>query len=169
MKAFKAVPLIAVLALLALAPDVSADAYYRMLFERAVFLLETRIEPINAVPIFQEIIRRHGDDRSYAALCQLYIGLCYRKSGSGDLAAQAFREVIRDYPEQAAVARIAEAGLGDRRPRRPIRGGAGPVGRRSPDWSGATAKGRGSKASPATDAMRPSWTWTRAVLWPMTG
>jgi len=112
MKAFKAVPLIAVLALLALAPDASADVYYRMLFERAVFLLETRIEPINAVPIFQEIIRRHGDDRSYAALCQLYIGLCYMRAGSGDLAAQAFREVSRDYPEQAAVARIAEAELG---------------------------------------------------------
>ncbi|HSA94614.1 MAG TPA: NosD domain-containing protein, partial [Acidobacteriota bacterium] len=93
-----------------LAPDISADVYYRMLFERAVFLLETRIEPLDAVPIFQEIIRRHGDDRPYAARSQLYIGLCYKKAGS-DQALQAFREVVKNYPEQTAVTRIAESEL----------------------------------------------------------
>jgi len=111
MKTSKTVPLTALLALLVLAQDVSADLYYRMLFERAAFLLETRIEPLNAVPIFQEIIRRHGDDRFCAAQCQFYIGLCYKRSGSGGPAAQAFRELIRDYPDQAAVVRMAEAEL----------------------------------------------------------
>lgn len=103
-----------ILAVLGLAPDISADVYYRMLFERAVFLLETRIAPLDAVPIFQEIIRRHGDDRSYAARSQLYIGLCYKKAGS-DQAIQAFREVIRNYPEQTAVTGVAESELSELR------------------------------------------------------
>jgi len=104
------VPATVILVVLCLAPDISADVYYRMLFERAVFLLETRIRPLDAVPIFQEIIRRHGDDRYYAARSQLYIGLCYKKAGS-DQALQAFREVVKNYPEQTAVTGIAESEL----------------------------------------------------------
>jgi nitrous oxidase accessory protein len=92
------------------ARDLYAEAYYRMLFERAVFLLETRIEPRNAIPIFQEIVRRHGDDRYYAARSQLYIGLCLKKEGS-DQAAQALREVLKNYPEQGTIRAIAEAEL----------------------------------------------------------
>jgi len=103
-------PATVILVVLCLAPDISADVYYRMLFERAVFLLETRIRPLDAVPIFQEIIRRHGDDRYYAARSQLYIGLCYKKAGS-DQALQAFREVAKNYPEQTAVTGIAESEL----------------------------------------------------------
>jgi len=103
-------PATVILVVLCLAPDISADVYYRMLFERAVFLLETRIRPLDAVPIFQEIIRRHGDDRYYAARSQLYIGLCYKKAGS-DQALQAFREVVKNYPEQTAVTGIAESEL----------------------------------------------------------
>lgn len=106
----RAVPLTLVLAVLCLAPDSSADAYYRMLFERAVFLLETRIDPLDAIAVFQEIIKRHGDDRYYAARSQLHIALCYKKAGSG-LAIQAFRDAIKNYPEQKAVAGIAEAEL----------------------------------------------------------
>ena len=104
------VPATVILVVLCLAPDVSADVYYRMLFERAVFLLETRIRPLDAVPIFQEIIGRHGDDRYYAARSQLYIGLCYKKAGSGQ-ALQAFREVVKNYPEQTAATGIAESEL----------------------------------------------------------
>ncbi len=100
-----------VLAVICLVPNIFADVYYRMLFERAVFLLETRIEPLDAIPIFQEIIRRHGDDRYYAARSQLHIGLCYKRAGS-DQARRAFLEVIRGYPEQKVVCGIAEAELG---------------------------------------------------------
>lgn len=108
-------PVTILLAVLCLSRDGFADVYYRMLFERAVFLLETRIEPLAAIPIFQEIIGRHGDDRWYAARSQLYIGLCYKKAGSGQ-AAQAFRKVLEDYPDQSAVRKIAEAELGGLKP-----------------------------------------------------
>lgn len=108
---FVTLPVTIVALVLGLSRAGSADVYYRMLFERAVFLVETRIEPQAAIPIFQEIILRHGDDRRYAARSQLYIGLCYKKAGS-DQAAPAFRKVLEDYPDQTAVREIAEAELG---------------------------------------------------------
>ncbi len=103
-------PVTIVAAVLGLCRVGSADVYYRMLFERGVFLMETRIEPQAAIPIFQEIILRHGDDRWYAARSQFYIGLCHKKVGS-DQAAQAFRKVLEDYPDQSLVCEIAEAEL----------------------------------------------------------
>jgi nitrous oxidase accessory protein len=106
-----AVLLLVLMATLALAVAGSADVYYRMLFERAVFLLETRMKPLSAIPIFQEIIRRHGNDRHYAALSQLYIGLC-RKWTDPDQARRDFEEVLSSYPEQSDVIRIAAAELG---------------------------------------------------------
>jgi parallel beta-helix repeat protein len=87
-----------------------AELYYRMLFERGVFLMESRIEPRNAVTIFQEIIKRHPYDRHYAARSQFYIGLCFKRMGS-DQAFQAFQEVITNYPDQTDVVRAAEAEL----------------------------------------------------------
>lgn len=87
-----------------------ADMYYRMLFERGVFLMESRIEPREAVTIFQEIIKRHPYDRYYAARSQFYIGLCYKRMGSNQ-AFHAFQKVITDYPEQTDVVRAAEAEL----------------------------------------------------------
>ena len=89
-----------------------ADAYYRMLFEKAVFLLETRMEPRQAIPILQEIIKRHSYDRYYAARSQLYLGLCYKRMGS-DQALQAFQEVIINYGDQSKVVKIAEAEIAD--------------------------------------------------------
>lgn len=117
-------PVTIVAAVLGLSRAGSADVYYRMLFERAVFLVETRIEPQAAIPIFQEIILRHGDDRRYAARSQLYIGLCYKKVGS-DQAAPAFRKILEDYPDQTAVREIAESELGGLKPD-PVGSRAGP-------------------------------------------
>jgi nitrous oxidase accessory protein NosD len=87
-----------------------AELYYRMLFERGVFLMESRIDPQNAVTIFQEIIKRHPYDRHYAAKSQFYIGLCLKRMGS-DQAFQAFQEVITNYHDQMDVVRAAEAEL----------------------------------------------------------
>jgi len=87
-----------------------ADLYYRMLFERGAFLMESRINPWEAVTIFQEIIKRHPYDRYYAARSQFYIGLCYKRTGSNQ-AFQAFQKVINDYPEQTDVVKAAEAEL----------------------------------------------------------
>ena len=72
--------------------------------------MESRIEPREAVTIFQEIIKRHPYDRYYAARSQFYLGFCYKRMGSNQ-AFQAFQKVITDYPEQTDVVRAAEAEL----------------------------------------------------------
>jgi nitrous oxidase accessory protein NosD len=87
-----------------------AELYYRMLFERGVFVMEERTDQSYAVPIFQEIVKRHPYDRYYAARSQFYIGLCYKRMGSGQ-AFQAFQEVITNFPDQKDVVRAAEAEL----------------------------------------------------------
>lgn len=97
-------------AVLSLAFTCFAELYYRMLFERGVFVLEERTDPQYVLPIFQEIVKRHPYDRYYAARSQFYIGLCYKRVGS-DQALQAFQEVITNFPDQTDVVRAAEAEL----------------------------------------------------------
>jgi parallel beta-helix repeat protein len=97
-------------AVLALISSGYADLYYRMLLERAVFLMETKIRPEDAIPIFREIVKRHPNDRYYASRAQLYLGLCYQRMKSNE-ALQSFQDVIMNYPDQRDVVRIAEAEL----------------------------------------------------------
>jgi len=97
-------------AVLALVSAGYADLYYRMLLERAVFLMETRIRPEDAITIFREIVKRHPNDRYYAARAQLYMGLCYQRLRS-DQALQSFQDVIMNYPDQKDVVQIAQAEL----------------------------------------------------------
>ena len=87
-----------------------ADLYYRMLLERALFLMETKIKPGDAIPIFREIVKRHPNDRYFASRAQLYLGLCYQRMRSNE-ALQSFQDVIRNYPDQRDVVKIAEAEL----------------------------------------------------------
>ncbi len=110
MKSRRIVIIMILMAVLSLTLTCFAELYYRMLFERGVFLMESRIEPRNAVTIFEEIIKRHPFDRYYAARSQFYIGLCFKRMGS-DQAFQAFQEVITNYPDQMNVVRAAEAEL----------------------------------------------------------
>ncbi len=102
--------LLTVVAVLALISAGYADLYYRMLLERALFLMETKIKPEAAITIFREIIQRHPNDRYFASRAQLYIGLCYQRMRSNE-ALQSFQDVIMNYPDQRDVVRIAEAEL----------------------------------------------------------
>jgi len=72
--------------------------------------METQSDPQKAIPIFSEIVKRHSNDRYYAALAQFYLGVCYRRLDS-DQALLAFKQVIKDFPSQTKVVRAAEAEL----------------------------------------------------------
>ncbi len=87
-----------------------ADTYYKRLFERGVYMMEAQANLKGAIPIFQEIVKRHPYDRYYAALSQFYLGLCYKRMGS-DQALPAFVDVINDFPDQTDVVEIARAWL----------------------------------------------------------
>jgi parallel beta-helix repeat protein len=110
MKTKRIVILITLVAVLFLISTSFADVYYRMLFENALFGMEARTHPYNIIAAFQEIVRRHPNDRYFAARSQLYVGICYRRMGS-DQALLAFQEVITNFSDQADVVRIAEAEL----------------------------------------------------------
>jgi parallel beta-helix repeat protein len=88
----------------------SADTYYKRLFERGVYMMEAEANLKGAIPIFQEIVKRHPNDRYYAALSQFYIGWCYKRMGS-DQAPPAFVDVINDFPDQTDVVEIARTWL----------------------------------------------------------
>ncbi|MGB7294025.1 MAG: NosD domain-containing protein [Candidatus Aminicenantales bacterium] len=87
-----------------------ANTYYKRLFERGVYMMEARANLKGAIPIFQEIVKRHPYDRHYAALSQFYLGLCYKRMGS-DQALPAFVDVINNFPDQTAVVNIAKTWL----------------------------------------------------------
>ncbi len=87
-----------------------AELYYRLLFERGLLTVERVTDQSYALPIFQEIVKRHPHDRYYAARSQFIIGYCYKRMDS-DLAFQAFQAVISNFPDQKDVVRAAEAEL----------------------------------------------------------
>ncbi len=94
-------------AVIAAAHPCRAESYYKRLFERGVFMMEVQANCEGAIPIFQEIVKRHPNDRHYAALAQFYLGLCYKRLGSG-LALPTLQDVIHNFSDQKKVVRIAE-------------------------------------------------------------
>jgi parallel beta-helix repeat protein len=96
--------------IISLSPPILASTYYQHLFEKGVYMMEAQGDLKGAIPIFEEIVKRHPYDRAYAALSQLYIGLCYKRQGL-DQASPALLDVIKEFPDQAEVVKIAEAEL----------------------------------------------------------
>jgi len=131
------------LILCACASALSAESYYRLLFERGVFMMEGEADLEGAVPIFQEIVKRHPNDRPYAARSLFYLGVCYKRMGS-DLALQAFREVTTNYADQAGIVRMARAELAALSRSRPSLSDAVPEIGPQLIWTGEGTFGTGS-------------------------
>jgi nitrous oxidase accessory protein NosD/Tol biopolymer transport system component len=123
-----------------------AELYYRLLFERGLFSIERITDQSYALPIFQEIVKRHPNDRYYAARSQFIIGYCYKRMES-DLAFQAFQEVITNFPDQKDVVRAAEAELASlSKPKEPdAKDSVGIIKRRM--WKGKSVYGMGAVSS----------------------
>jgi len=87
-----------------------ASSEHKVLFEKAKFTMETKGDLKGAIKLFNEIIEKYPGEREYAAKSQLYIGLCYEKSGLKE-AQKAYRKVIDSYPEQTAAVKAAHEKL----------------------------------------------------------
>lgn len=72
------------------------------LFERGIYLQETRGDLEAAITIFQKIVKDFPKERETAARAQLQIGLCYEKLGL-EGALKAYEDVISNYGEQKDV------------------------------------------------------------------
>ena len=70
------------------------------LFEKAVYLEETKGDLEKAIAAYDRIIKEYPDERALAAKAQLQIGLCFEKLGLKE-AEKAFQKVVDNYPDQA--------------------------------------------------------------------
>ena len=88
------------------------------LFERALYLEETKGDLEKAIEVYKQVIKKFPDERATAAKAQLHIGLCYEKLGYAE-AVKAYELVLQKYadqPEQVAVARNQLAALRAEKP-----------------------------------------------------
>ncbi|MFC2161316.1 tetratricopeptide repeat protein [Acidobacteriota bacterium] len=83
------------------------------LYEAAVFKKDADGDMQAAIKLFQEIVERFSNNKEMAAKAQLQIGMCHEKLGqkSEQLALDAFRKVINNYPSQSEEVRIAKEKL----------------------------------------------------------
>ncbi|HDT12932.1 MAG TPA: tetratricopeptide repeat protein, partial [Candidatus Aminicenantes bacterium] len=86
------------------------------LFEKAVYLEETKGDLQQAIEIYGRIIERFADNQPVAAKALYRMGLCHEKMGSQE-AQKAYRSLIDRYPGQKeevvlARARLAELSAG---------------------------------------------------------
>ncbi len=85
----------------------------KALFERAVYLEETRGELLEAVKVYNSILERFPQDQEIAAKALYRIGMCYERLGNQG-AQIAYRRIIDEYPgrkEEVALARARLAEL----------------------------------------------------------
>ncbi|UCE22461.1 MAG: PD40 domain-containing protein, partial [Candidatus Aminicenantes bacterium] len=88
------------------------------LFERALYLEETKGDLEKAIEVYKQVVKKFPDERATAAKAQLHIGLCYEKLGYAE-AVKAYELVLQKYsdqPEQVAVARARLAALRTEKP-----------------------------------------------------
>jgi len=82
----------------------------RELFERALYLEETKGDLEKAIDVYSRVVKEFPDERATAAKAQLHIGLCYEKLGLKE-AQNAFQKVVDSYPEQAEAVKTAKEKL----------------------------------------------------------
>ncbi len=80
------------------------------LFERALYLEETKGELEKAIEVYSRIVEEFSDELATAAKAQLKIGICYEKLGMKEAQA-AYQQVIDKYPKQTDVVAVARARL----------------------------------------------------------
>ncbi|MFC2156686.1 tetratricopeptide repeat protein [Acidobacteriota bacterium] len=80
------------------------------LYEKALYLEETKGELKKAIEVYDRIVKEYSDERDTAAKAQLHIGFCYEKLGFKE-AQNAFQMVIKNYPDQNDSVKLAKAKL----------------------------------------------------------
>ena len=86
---------------------------HKVLFEKAMYTMETKGDLKSALELFKEIIKKYPNEREHAAKSQYYIGLCFEKLGQtqSEQAQEAFQKVVDNYPEQKETVYMAREKL----------------------------------------------------------
>jgi Tol biopolymer transport system component len=80
------------------------------LFERALYLEETKGDLEKAIEAYLRVVKEFPDERATAAKAQLHIGLCYERLGLTE-AQKAFQRVLDNFPDQADAVKVAKEKL----------------------------------------------------------
>ena len=80
------------------------------LFEKALYLEETKGNLEKAIELYERIAMEFPDERATAAKALFHIGVCYEKLGL-EKARKAFQKVVEDYPDQVEIAGMAREKL----------------------------------------------------------
>jgi Tol biopolymer transport system component len=82
----------------------------RELFERAVYLEETKGELESAIKVYERIVNEFPDERATAAKALLRLGGCHEKLGRKE-AGKVYRRLVNEYPDQVQEAETARRRL----------------------------------------------------------
>lgn len=102
--------LVTLMAVLISASGFQDSPQHKILFEKALFTMETKGDLNGAINLFNDIIKKYPEEREYAAKSQLYIGLCFEKLGVKE-AQKAYQKVVSSYPEQTESVKLANEKL----------------------------------------------------------
>jgi Tol biopolymer transport system component len=80
------------------------------LFEKALYLEETKGELEQALVIYKRVVDEFPQERAIAAKAQLQIGICMEKLGFEE-AEKAFQKVVDHYPDQTEAVKLAREKL----------------------------------------------------------
>jgi len=98
------------LSLIALAASVTLAQNGQDLFQKALVKERAEGDLEGAIAIYKQAVKQAESDRALAAKALLQIGQCYEKLGSAE-AQEAYQQVARDYPDQAAEVAFARQKL----------------------------------------------------------
>lgn len=86
-----------------------------MLLQKGIFAEETERNLDTAIKIYQQITADAAANRSVVAQAQYRLGVCYQKKGNKDQAISALKDLLKQFPTEAALGQKARellAGLG---------------------------------------------------------
>ena len=78
-----------------------------VLLQKGIYLQETAGDLDGAIKVYREVAHMAEKSRANAAEAEYRLGICLEKKGQQEQAAETFRRVIREYPEQTAI--VAQA------------------------------------------------------------
>ena len=90
--------------------NLSRQETARELFEKAIYLEETKGDLEKAIAVYDRIIEEFPDEREIAAQALLHLGYCYEILGLKD-AQKAYQTLIDKYPEQQDAVKTAKKKL----------------------------------------------------------
>jgi tetratricopeptide (TPR) repeat protein len=74
-----------------------------VLLEEGMYAEQTEGDLDKAMAIYNEIIEQHQDEQTVAARATYQLGMCYLKKGDKAKAAECFRKVVSNYPNQKEI------------------------------------------------------------------